>query len=123
MLCKVYPKKYAHGFCFAVGGGGGGGGGCGGGGVVVGRGWGETILDEFQRFHLSSLSLDLKEPKLLRVFFVAKQPCHEEFAMHFNSLWPGDAIWREIWVNTSSGNGLLPDGTTPLPEPMLTDRQ
>ena len=23
-------------------------------------------------------------------------------------------------VNTSSGNGLLPDGTKPLPEPMLT---
>ena len=27
----------------------------------------------------------------------------------------------EIWVNISSGNGLLPDGTKPLPEPMLTD--
>ena len=26
----------------------------------------------------------------------------------------------EIWVNISSGNGLLPDGTKPLPEPMLT---
>ena len=29
----------------------------------------------------------------------------------------------EIWVNIGSGNGLLPDGTKPLPEPMLTDRQ
>ena len=29
----------------------------------------------------------------------------------------------EIWVNISSGNGLLPDGTKPLPEPMLTDHQ
>ena len=29
----------------------------------------------------------------------------------------------EIWVNTGSGNGLLPDGTKPLPEPMLTDHQ
>ena len=29
----------------------------------------------------------------------------------------------EIWVNIGSGNGLLPDGTTPLPEPMLTDHQ
>ena len=28
---------------------------------------------------------------------------------------------REIWVNIGSGNGLLPDGTKPLPEPMLTD--
>ena len=29
----------------------------------------------------------------------------------------------EIWVNSGSGNGLLPDGTKPLPEPMLTDNQ
>ena len=34
-----------------------------------------------------------------------------------------DAIWRQIWVNISSGNGLLPDGTKPLPEPMLTEHQ
>ena len=26
----------------------------------------------------------------------------------------------EIWVNIGSGNGLLPDGTNPLPESMLT---
>ena len=25
-----------------------------------------------------------------------------------------------IWVNIGSGNGLLPDGTKPSPEPMLT---
>ena len=34
------------------------------------------------------------------------------------------AQWRlmatEIWVNIGSCNGLLPDGTKPLPEPMLT---
>ena len=29
----------------------------------------------------------------------------------------------ELWVNIGSGNGLLPDGTKPLPEPMLTDHQ
>ena len=29
----------------------------------------------------------------------------------------------EIWVNLGPGNGLLPDGTKPLPEPMLTDHQ
>ena len=29
----------------------------------------------------------------------------------------------EIWVNIGSGNGLLPDGTKPLSEPMLTDHQ
>ena len=30
---------------------------------------------------------------------------------------------NEIWVNIGSGNGLLPDHTKPLPEPMLTDHQ
>ena len=28
-----------------------------------------------------------------------------------------------IWVNIGSGNGLMPDGTKPLPEPMLTYHQ
>ena len=27
----------------------------------------------------------------------------------------------QIQVNIGSGNGLLPDGTKPLPEPLLTD--
>ena len=27
------------------------------------------------------------------------------------------------WVNIGSGNGLLPDSTKPLPEPMLTNHQ
>ena len=44
--------------------------------------------------------------------------------MKINSLWPEDAIWRRrSRVNTGSGNGLLPDGTKPLPEPMLTNHQ
>ena len=42
---------------------------------------------------------------------------------HLNSLRPSDAIWRHIWVNIGSGNDLLPDGTKPLPEPMLTYHQ
>ena len=29
----------------------------------------------------------------------------------------------EIWVNFGSGNGLVPDGTKPLPELMLTSKQ
>ena len=37
------------------------------------------------------------------------------------------AYWRhvaaEIWVNIGSGNGLFPDSTKPLPEPMLTNYQ
>ena len=28
-----------------------------------------------------------------------------------------------IYANIGSGNGLLPDGTKPLPEPMLTYRK
>ena len=32
-------------------------------------------------------------------------------------------VTPENWVNIGSGNGLLPDGTKPLPEPMLTDHQ
>ena len=39
-------------------------------------------------------------------------------------VWLIVAWWRhmatEIWVNIGSGNGLSPDGTKPLPEPMLT---
>ena len=35
----------------------------------------------------------------------------------------GHHMATEIWVNIGSGNGLLPDGTKPLPEPMLTDHQ
>ena len=29
----------------------------------------------------------------------------------------------KIWVNMDSGNGLLSDGTKPLPEPVLTIHQ
>ena len=29
-------------------------------------------------------------------------------------------MWHQIWVNIVSGNGLLPDGTKPLPQPFLT---
>ena len=28
-----------------------------------------------------------------------------------------------VWVNINSDNGLVPDGTKPLPELMLTDHQ
>ena len=44
---------------------------------------------------------------------------------YINLLGPSDAIWlaTEIWVNIGSGNGLLPDGTKPLPETMLTYHQ
>ena len=43
---------------------------------------------------------------------------------HINSLGPSDTIWRQagILVNTGSCNGLVPSGTKPIPEPMLTRR-
>ena len=37
-----------------------------------------------------------------------------------NSLWASDAIW---WHRSGPGNGLLPDGTMQLPEPMLAYHQ
>ena len=40
-----------------------------------------------------------------------------------NSLQPYDAKWWYIWVNIGSCNGLLPDGTNLLPEPILTSHQ
>ena len=38
----------------------------------------------------------------------------------FNSLWPSDSIWWHDLGEHGSGNGLLPGGTKPLPEPMFT---
>ena len=38
-----------------------------------------------------------------------------------NTLWPSDAIFRHIiWVNIVPANGLLCNGTKPLPGPVLT---
>ena len=37
-----------------------------------------------------------------------------------NPLWPSDSIWLDNSVNIGCGNGMLPDGTKPLLEPMLT---
>ena len=36
-----------------------------------------------------------------------------------NSLCPIDAIWWHKYVNIGSGNGLVPGGNKPLPEPVL----
>ena len=47
-----------------------------------------------------------------------------QFSHFVNSFRRSNAIeMAEILVNISSGNGLLPDSTKPLPEPMLTDHQ
>ena len=37
-----------------------------------------------------------------------------------NSFWPGDDMATLNWANIGSGNGLLLDGTKPIPEPMHT---
>ena len=49
------------------------------------------------------------------------ESCHDAVI----SLWPSDTIWqhRIDLVNTGSGNSLLPDGTKPFPEPMMTSHQ
>ena len=39
---------------------------------------------------------------------------------YVNSLWPSDVIWSQIWVNTGSCDGLLPDGRKSLYNSMLT---
>ena len=42
--------------------------------------------------------------------------------VRFNSLTPGDAIYIVLQnlLNIGSGNGLVPSGTKPLPDPMWT---
>ena len=43
---------------------------------------------------------------------------------YLNSLRPSDAIWRQwSWTTLAQVMALLPDGTKPLPEPMLTYHQ
>ena len=52
-----------------------------------------------------------------------KCPKHGYNHSSLESLYPSDAISymvTEIWVNTGTGNGLLPDGTKPLSDPLLT---
>ena len=49
--------------------------------------------------------------------------CHRASQSH-NKLWHCDAIWwHTSLVNNGSGYGLLPEGTKPLIEPMLTNDQ
>ena len=43
------------------------------------------------------------------------------FLRFSNSFWSDEVIWnQEILINIDPGNGLVPDVTKPLPEPMLT---
>ena len=45
-------------------------------------------------------------------------------ALPFNLLLSCDSIWwHGVWPTSVSGNGLFPDGTKPLTEPMLTYAQ
>ena len=63
--------------------------------------------------------MDLKVELVTEMtFLVHKMLCD---GIAFKSLWPNDAIWRHRSGSTySSGNGLLPEGTMPLYEPMST---
>ena len=54
--------------------------------------------------------------------YVNTAQCYHNIYWWINWLWPSDTIWLQR-VNIGSGNGLLPDGTKPLPEPKLTSHQ
>ena len=43
--------------------------------------------------------------------------------MQFNPMTPSDVMWDHQLVNTASGNGLTPDGTKQLPQPMFDFNQ
>ena len=47
--------------------------------------------------------------------------CSNAYQLIYDNIWQHMAT--ENWVNIGSGNGLLPDGTKPLPQPMLTYHQ
>ena len=44
---------------------------------------------------------------------------HVDLLPSHGYLWPSDAIWQQILFNIRSGNGLLPDGTKLLSEPIM----
>ena len=59
----------------------------------------------------------------LKNFELSKAWRHKAARAHL-SIWPGNHIWRHIYMGQHRlNNGLLPDGTKPLPESMLTYHQ
>ena len=58
----------------------------------------------------------------LQYIYNARSRCAiKSLLTHCGLVTPYIASWN--WVNIGSGNGLLPDGTKPLPEPILTYHQ
>ena len=77
----------------------------------------------FSALALKNISYDYKPVHLVKAQQVRTIGWTTILVSHrFNSLWPSDdaIMVSEIWVNFGSGNALLPDGTKPLHEPMLT---
>ena len=76
--------------------------------------------NERQRYNVTS--------PLIGWAHIQNDPCTNQtddepssLCVHINSTWPSDTIWHYgNLVNIGSDNGLLPDGTKPLPEPMST---
>ena len=76
-----------------------------------------------------------KTPKVTLIEQHQPSPCQLKWYSYFypmesslchwlKSLQPSDAKWQHIYeLKNGSGNGLLSDGTKPLPEPILTYRQ
>ena len=63
-------------------------------------------------------------PRIYHILYLHRRKirCIPLWVHVFNLLYP-IVCHVVIWVNIGSGNGLLPDGTKPLPEPMLTYHQ
>ena len=73
---------------------------------------------------ISSISSNFFRKKLEEIAIFQFPPGVPEEIDFFRKKNYSEANWRhmvtEIWVNIGPGNGLLPNGTKPLPEPMLT---
>ena len=96
--------------------------------TLVNGGWGISY-----EFALRWMPQDLTDDKSTSVQVTAW--CHQATSHYLSQCWPRsmspNGVTRPQWVNSlwpsdvifvGSGNGLLPDGTKPLPEPILTSQ-
>ena len=76
--------------------------------------WKQVLCDKLcQRLSNTFLIRDISNHRFCVTYVV----------MCLSKLWPSDGIWWHKIVNIGSGNGLVPGGTKPLPEPMLSYRK
>ena len=76
--------------------------------------------------HFWLIENSLPQVKVEPTTFQLHAACSNRYIIYTYSL-THCGFWRhmvtEIWVNIGQGNGLLPDDTKLLPEPLLTDHQ